>query len=193
MDSSRSCCCSFATGGSQAATCAGCFRRLTLHLLKSCPDACPAETLYNHLHAAVAPYRTPTALLPAGNASPLTALSHLTCMPPFRCTLMHLCHQAAWEEKQKTLRPEIRLLNQLLAANGQGEAQQAQLLASAAAAGVLTMNERYFFSLLDRMTSDVQRQPRSASQEQLLARLKSVGMAAAQAAAAAPPTGGAGQ
>lgn len=44
------------------------------------------------------------------------------------------------------------------------------------------MNDRFFFSLLDRMLGDVARQPESEQRTQLLARLEAVKAEAAEAA-----------
>lgn len=58
---------------------------------------------------------------------------------------------AAMEVKQATLRPEIRLLNKLLLADG-AEAWRG-VLAGEDAQEQLTMNDGYFFQLLDRMVA----------------------------------------
>ncbi|KAL4420018.1 hypothetical protein ABPG77_001268 [Micractinium sp. CCAP 211/92] len=88
--------------------------------------------------------------------------------------------RAAFEAKQATLRPEIQLLNRLLGA--EGPAQRAEILAGTEAGQQLLMNDRYFFSLLERMVGDVSRQPEGEQRVQLLARLEAVQADAAAAA-----------
>lgn len=88
--------------------------------------------------------------------------------------------RAAFEAKQATLRPEIRLLNRLLGA--EGPEQRAEILAGAEAGQQLLMNDRYFFSLLERMLGDVSRQPEGEQRAQLLAKLQAVQVDAAAAA-----------
>ncbi|KAL4430850.1 hypothetical protein ABPG75_006106 [Micractinium tetrahymenae] len=88
--------------------------------------------------------------------------------------------RAAFEAKQATLRPEIRLLNRLLSA--EGPEQRAQILAAPEAGQQLLMSDRYFFSLLGRMLGDVARQPEGEQRAQLLARLEAVKADAAAAA-----------
>lgn len=69
-------------------------------------------------------------------------------------------YSAAVSAKEATLRAEIRLLNALLRAGGAQE--RAALLAQHA--GALDLSEEgYFFTLLARMTSDVEKQPESAA------------------------------
>lgn len=79
--------------------------------------------------------------------------------------------QAAMKAKQATLRPEIQLLNSLLGA--ESDVRRKQILNSKEALERLLMNERYFFTLLERMTSDVAMQPdgppKMALQDQLKA------------------------
>lgn len=78
----------------------------------------------------------------------------------------------AMQEREKTLRPEIQLLNQLLRDNGASERS-------------ITMSkfvdylksDSYFFQLLNRMTLDVEKQPTSRSnpeQMKLLAQLRAI-------------------
>ncbi|KAK9841991.1 hypothetical protein WJX81_002995 [Elliptochloris bilobata] len=78
--------------------------------------------------------------------------------------------KAAMDEKQKMLRPEIQLLNRLLAV--ETSAERKQVLNSAAAGDALQMNEGYFFRLLEHMTVDVKRQPENAGKAPLVARLE---------------------
>jgi hypothetical protein len=61
----------------------------------------------------------------------------------------------AMRAKQATLRPEIQLLNGLLAAENWHEMES--VLQSAEAEQILMMNDRYFFGLVDRMMNDVSR------------------------------------
>lgn len=57
-----------------------------------------------------------------------------------------------------------------------------QILAGAEAGQQLLMNDRYFFSLLERMLGDVSRQPEGEQRAQLLAKLQAVQVDAAAAA-----------
>ncbi len=59
---------------------------------------------------------------------------------------------------------------------------QPQILAGTEAGQQLLMNDRYFFSLLERMVGDVSRQPEGEQRAQLLARLGAVQADAAAAA-----------
>ena len=97
--------------------------------------------------------------------------------------------RAAFEAKQATLRPEIQLLNRLLAT--EGAEQRAAVLGAAGAGDQLVMNDRYFFGLLERMLADVRRQPEGEQRTALVDKLESIqsdatAAAAAAAAAAAP-------
>jgi hypothetical protein len=80
--------------------------------------------------------------------------------------------QAAMEVKQSTLRPEIQLLNRLLAV--ETDVQRKQILNPAAIADVLVSDNRYFFSLLKRMQNDVERQHPGEAREQLLVKLNGI-------------------
>lgn len=53
------------------------------------------------------------------------------------------------------------------------------------AAGQLVMNDRYFFTLLERMVQDVRRQPEGEQREALLQKLEGIQQKATQRAAAA--------
>lgn len=77
--------------------------------------------------------------------------------------------KAAMEVKNSTLRPEIQLLNKLLGADT--ELQRKQILNSSDAGTILSMNDFYFFGLLDRMTKDVSRQPDGPQKKDLQAKL----------------------
>lgn len=95
--------------------------------------------------------------------------------------------KAAFEAKQATLRPEIQLLNRLLAA--EGAEQRAQVLSTRESAERLSMNDRYFFGLLSRMVGDVKRQPEGAAgREELLAKLEGIQAEAEALAPAAAAT-----
>lgn len=79
----------------------------------------------------------------------------------------------AMDEKQKTLRPEIQLLNTLLACRTREERRK--VYEAPDTLETLTMNDRYFFrSLLDRMIGDVKRQQPSPKQAQLSKQLMDV-------------------
>lgn len=75
--------------------------------------------------------------------------------------------KVAMDEKGKTLRPEIQLLNQLLRKNRASER-------SATFTGNLeyVRNGSYFFELLRMMTKDVEMQPDSPQKSKLLKRLQ---------------------
>eukprot|EP00955_Chlamydomonas_euryale_P115428 366348-Chlamydomonas_euryale.AAC.9 len=60
--------------------------------------------------------------------------------------------RAAFEAKQSTLRVEIQLLNRMLAADGP-EARHALLDTSQGQEGIAA-NDRYFFTLVDRMQGE---------------------------------------
>lgn len=77
--------------------------------------------------------------------------------------------QIAMEEKNKTLRPEIRLLNKLLTEKKSGErikTIQANLHYLEA--------DSYFFQLLNRLTLDVERQPDNPKKAELMVQMKSI-------------------
>ena len=80
--------------------------------------------------------------------------------------------QAAMAVKQSTLRPEIQLLNRLLAA--ESPAARAAVLDTAEAAEWMEMNDRYFFTLVDRMRSDVRMQPEGPQRDALAEKLESI-------------------
>lgn len=80
--------------------------------------------------------------------------------------------KVAMEEKQKTLRPEIQLLNSLLSADS--TAGRRSILNTPESVEQLQMNDKYFFGLVERMMSDVKRQPESARKVQLATRLKDI-------------------
>jgi len=71
------------------------------------------------------------------------------------------------EEKEKTLRPEIRLLNRLLRC---GTSKERALLLVAERDGALQRDDGYFFELVDKMQGDVSR----SKNEPLLAQLKDI-------------------
>lgn len=78
----------------------------------------------------------------------------------------------AMEEKNKTLRPEIRLLNDLMSKTT--SLQRKQTLNTKQAGDTLQLNDGYFFTLLARMTVDVETQPKGASRTSLLQQLKEI-------------------
>lgn len=78
----------------------------------------------------------------------------------------------AMEEKNKTLRPEIRLLNDLMTKTT--SLQRKQILNTKQAGDTLQMNDGYFFSLLARMTVDVEGQPKTVGRAKLLLQLKEI-------------------
>jgi hypothetical protein len=80
--------------------------------------------------------------------------------------------KVAMDAKQKTLRPEIQLLNRLLAAETAVARKQA--LNSGESAARLTMNDRYFFTLLERMEGDVRRSPEGPQRGALLEKLSDI-------------------
>lgn len=61
------------------------------------------------------------------------------------------------EEKQKTLRPEIQLLNTLLATPSRD--RRHELMTTPQSIEIMRMNNEYFDSLINRMIIDVDRQP----------------------------------
>lgn len=79
----------------------------------------------------------------------------------------------AMRAKQATLRPEIQLLNGLLATENWHEMES--MLQSAEAEQILMMNDRYFFGLVDRMTNDV-----SKHQPELARKLETIKKSAVQ-------------
>lgn len=94
---------------------------------------------------------------------------------------METALRAAMEAKQRTLRPEIQLLNRLLAA-GDSAAERAAVFDKPPAPDALTMNDRYFFSLLDRMAGDVARQKVHEGTAKLVAQLAAIKQEALQRA-----------
>lgn len=80
--------------------------------------------------------------------------------------------QAAMKARQATLRPEIQLLNRLLATETPLERKQA--LNSRQAGDTLIMNDGYFFSLLERMTKDVRGSPEGPQRGALLEKLADI-------------------
>jgi uncharacterized protein (UPF0216 family) len=72
--------------------------------------------------------------------------------------------------KEKTLRPEIQLLNQLLRAKTKAERQSVL----AQDPPTLVLNDGYFFKLLERMAKDVGRQPENPKQQELVAQLQAI-------------------
>ncbi|GBG71050.1 hypothetical protein CBR_g8349 [Chara braunii] len=75
----------------------------------------------------------------------------------------------ALEEKEKTLRPEIRVLNILL--RGKSPAERADTIAKNRSH---FSSDSYFFTLLNRMIQDVERQKTNAQRAQLLAQLRAI-------------------
>eukprot|EP00250_Pteridium_aquilinum_P001378 c11580_g1_i1 orf=579-1250(-) len=78
----------------------------------------------------------------------------------------------AMQEREKTLRPEIQLLNQLLRDNGASERSRTMSRFLD-----YLKSDSYFFQLLNRMTLDVEKQPTSRSnpeQMKLLAQLRAI-------------------
>jgi len=84
--------------------------------------------------------------------------------------------KAAMEAKNATLRPEIQLLNKLLGA--ENELERKQVLNTKHAAETLTMNDNYFFNLLDTMMKDVDRQPDGPQKVELQEKQQAVKSAA---------------
>jgi len=83
---------------------------------------------------------------------------------------METALQAALKMKEKTLRPEIQLLNQLLRAKTKAERQSVL----AQDPPTLVLNDGYFFKLLERMAKDVGRQPENPKQQELVAQLQAI-------------------
>lgn len=88
------------------------------------------------------------------------------------CSKLETVLRVAMEEKQKTLRPEIQLLNNLMAATTVPERER--VLSQDTAKEALTMNNGYFFGLLDRMISDVLRQPDNGRKKDLMDQLQEI-------------------
>ena len=84
--------------------------------------------------------------------------------------------KAAMEAKNATLRPEIQLLNKLLGA--ENELERKQVLNTKQAGETLTMNNCYFFNLLDTMMKDVNRQPGGPQKVELQEKQQAVKSAA---------------
>ncbi|PNH04457.1 hypothetical protein TSOC_009374, partial [Tetrabaena socialis] len=81
---------------------------------------------------------------------------------------------AAWVVKQGTLRLELQLLNKLVRAATEQERKQVYMESGADVADTLSMNERWFFSMLARMTTDVEKQPVNQDKGALLTRLRAI-------------------
>lgn len=88
------------------------------------------------------------------------------------CRKLEEVLRVAMEEKQKTLRPEIQLLNNLMAATTVPERER--VLSQDTAKQAQTMNNGYFFGLLDRMISDVNRQPDNRRKKDLVDQLQEI-------------------
>jgi hypothetical protein len=71
-------------------------------------------------------------------------------------------YAAAVEEKEKTLKPEIRLLNQLL----RTKERPARALLLAAHTAELVSDGGLFFTMLVRLTRDIEAQPASSAQRE---------------------------
>jgi hypothetical protein len=84
--------------------------------------------------------------------------------------------KAAMEAKNATLRAEIQLLNKLLGA--ETDLERKQFLNTQQAGETLTMNNYYFFNLLDTMMKDVDRQPDGPQKVELQAKQQAVKSAA---------------
>ncbi|KAL4528686.1 hypothetical protein Ndes2437A_g03235 [Nannochloris sp. 'desiccata'] len=84
--------------------------------------------------------------------------------------------KAAMEAKNATLRPEIQLLNKLL--GSETELERKQVLNTKQAGETLTMNNYYFFNLLDTMMKDVDRQPDGPQKVELQEKQQAVKSAA---------------
>ena len=81
--------------------------------------------------------------------------------------------EVVFEETQKTLRPEIALLNTLMRKSSDAAAR-GEALAQAAAAGTLDRDGGYFFSLLERVRRDVGAQRGNPQREETLELLAGV-------------------
>lgn len=86
--------------------------------------------------------------------------------------------RAAMDAKNATLRPEIQLVNKLLAA--ETDTQRAQALNPAAVGDLLAADNFYVFTLLDRMAGDVAGQPQSKPRDDTLAKIKAARAAAVE-------------
>jgi hypothetical protein len=86
--------------------------------------------------------------------------------------------KAAMEAKNATLRPEIQLLNNLLGGAEKSDLELKQLLNTKQAGETLTMNNFYFFNLLDTMMKDVDRQPDGPQKVELQKKQQAVKAAA---------------
>lgn len=84
--------------------------------------------------------------------------------------------KVAMEEKGKTLRPEIRLLNELIAVDD--SVKRKRILNTKSAGEALQMNEGYFFILLSQFRSDVEKQPDKPGKNDLLDQLQEIEMEA---------------
>ncbi|KAK9831613.1 hypothetical protein WJX74_002567 [Apatococcus lobatus] len=78
--------------------------------------------------------------------------------------------RTAMAEKQKHLRPEIRLLNQLMQI--QDDSQRLKLLQ--ASKNTVQMNDGYFLKLVDNMMKDLKRQPKSSGSALAIHQLQSI-------------------
>jgi hypothetical protein len=87
--------------------------------------------------------------------------------------------KVAMAEKNKTLRPEIRLLNQLLIDNGVQE--RAKTIQSNLD---YLRTDSYFFQLLSRMLADVEKQRNNPKRLLLLAQLRTISKETKEAAKA---------
>jgi hypothetical protein len=87
--------------------------------------------------------------------------------------------KVAMAEKNKTLRPEIRLLNQLLTDNGVQE--RAKTIQSNLD---YLRTDSYFFQLLSRMLADVEKQRNNPKRLLLLAQLRTISKETKEAAKA---------
>ncbi|GMH32293.1 hypothetical protein BSKO_00127 [Bryopsis sp. KO-2023] len=78
----------------------------------------------------------------------------------------------AMEEKNKTLRPEIMMFNQLI---GEPKSfKRKQILNTTESGEILQMNDGYFFTLLARISMDVENQPDNPQKKPLLAQLRDI-------------------
>ena len=80
--------------------------------------------------------------------------------------------RVAMEVKNSTLRAEIQLFNKLLGVDS--DLERMQVLNSKSAGDVLSMNDFYFFTLLDRMIKDVGLQNENPQKEGLVKKLEAV-------------------
>eukprot|EP00897_Mesotaenium_endlicherianum_P008239 jgi/Mesen1/7443/ME000389S06783 len=77
--------------------------------------------------------------------------------------------EVAMMEKEKTLRPEIRLLNKLIR-----DKNPSERMVTIQNNGKYLQSDSYFFTLLNRMALDVEHQPPNDEQRKLLTKLKSI-------------------